>query len=133
LIRNKMTCHFKTLKPHLSCCFLCCFFLLLQYQILLLIFSIASHIWLLQRMKFWRWTVWFICLACLKYSQVQVDLHFGSDGSIHVSISSFDFPPHISLQFLGQYFLRILFCMFLEIITPSHRKKSGSFYLIWFL
>jgi hypothetical protein len=63
---------------------------------------------------------------------VKIDLHFGSDGSIHVSISSFDFPPHISLQFLGQYFLRILFCMFLEII-PSHRKKSGSFYLIWFL
>lgn len=27
-MRNKMTCHFKTLKPHLSCCFLCCFFLL---------------------------------------------------------------------------------------------------------
>ena len=133
MIRNKMTCHFKTLKPRLSCCFLCCFFLLLQYQILLLIFCIASHIWLLQWMKFWRRTVWCICLRCLKHFQVKIDLHFGSDGSIHVSISSFDFPPHISLQFLGQYFLRILFCMFLEIITPSHRKKSGRFYLIWFL
>jgi hypothetical protein len=130
LIRNKMTCHFKTLKPHLSCCFLRCFFLLLQYQILLMIFCIASHIWQLQRMKFWRRTVWCICLRCLKHFQVKIDLHFGSDGSIHVSISSFDSP----LTFLFSSSANIFYgycsvCFWRLSHRHIERKAEGS---IWY-
>jgi hypothetical protein len=108
--------------------------LLLQYQILLLIFCIASHIWLLQWMKLRRRTVWCICLTCLKYSQAQVDLHCGSNGSIHVSISSFDFPSsHFSSFPLPIFFTYNVLYVFGDYHTVTKKEKRKVLFDIIFV
>jgi hypothetical protein len=136
LIRNKMTCNWLTFQStktsYLSCCFWCCFFLLLQYQILFLIFCIAAHVLLLQWMKFWGRMLWFICLRCLKHSQVQVDLHFGSDGSIHVSISSFDFSSsHFSSFPLPIFFTYNVLYVFGDYHTVTKKESKVLFDIIF--